>query len=51
MKIKSLIVLLAICLSACTGSKYAGVPNQYQELISQTMQTAGSIAKELKKAL
>ncbi|WP_444363347.1 transglutaminase-like domain-containing protein [Prevotella sp.] len=51
MKIKSLIVLLAICLSACTGSKYAGVPNQYQELISQTMQTAGSNAKELKKAL
>ena len=51
MKIKSLIVLLAICLSACTGSKYAGVPNQYQELISQAMQTAGSNAKELKKAL
>ena len=51
MKIKSLIVLLAICLSACTGSKYAGVPNQYQELINQTMQTAGSNAKELKKAL
>lgn len=51
MKIKSLIVLLAICLSACTGSKYVGVPNQYQELISQTMQTAGSNAKELKKAL
>ena len=51
MKIKSLIVLLALGLSACTGSKYAGVPKQYNELISQTMQTAGSNAKELKKAL
>ena len=51
MKIKSLIVLLALGLSACTGGKYAGVPKQYNELISQTMQTAGSNAKELKKAL
>ena len=51
MKIKSLIVLLALGLSACTGGKYAGVPNKYNELISQTMQTAGDNAKELKKAL
>lgn len=51
MKIKSLLVLLTLGMSACTGSKYAGVPKQYQELISQTMQTAGSNAKELKKAL
>ena len=51
MKIKSLLVLLTLGLSACTGGKYAGVPKQYNELISQTMQRAGDNAKELRKAL
>lgn len=51
MKSNSLFVLLALGLSACTGSKYAGVPKEYHELISRTMITAGDNAKELRKAL
>mgnify|MGYP004649860233 FL=1 len=51
MKIKSMVVLLALGLSACSGGKYAGVPKEYHELLNQAMVTAGDNAKELQKAL
>lgn len=53
MKIKSLLVIIALCLSmsAFAGGKYAGVPKKYHELLNKTMTVAGDNAKELKKAL
>ena len=51
MKIKSLIVLFTLGLTACTGGKYAGVPEKYHELLDQTLVVAGDNAKELEKAL
>ena len=51
MKIKSLFVLFALGLTACTGGKYTGVPEKYHALLDQTMVTAGDNAKELEKAL
>ena len=41
MKIKSMVVLLALGLSACSGGKYAGVPKEYHELLNHAMVTAG----------
>lgn len=51
MNIKSVLVLLAFGLSACSSGRYAGVPKEYHALIDQTIATAGDNAKELKKAL
>lgn len=51
MNIKSVLVLLAFGLSACSSGRYAGVPKEYQALIDRTIATAGDNAKELKKAL
>lgn len=51
MNIKSVLVLLAFGLSACSSGRYAGVPKEYRALIDQTMNVAGDNAKELKKAL
>ena len=51
MNIKSVLVLLAFGLSACSSGRYAGVPKEYHALIDQTMNVAGNNAKELKKAL
>ncbi len=51
MKIKSVLVLLAFGLSACSSGRYAGVPKEYHALIDRTIATAGDNAKELKKAL
>ena len=51
MNIKSVLVLLAFGLSACSSGRYAGVPKEYHALIDQTIATAGVNAKELKKAL
>ena len=51
MKIKSMLVLMAFGLSACSSGRYAGVPAKYNKLIDQTMAAAGANAKELKKAL
>ena len=48
---KSVLVLLAFGLSACTSGRYAGVPKEYHALIDRTIATAGDNAKELKKAL
>lgn len=43
--------LLMVCLSACTGSKYDGVPEKYHPLLDQALIKAGDNAKELTKAL
>lgn len=51
MNIKSVLVLLAFGLSACSCGRYAGVPKEYHALIDRTIATAGDNAKELKKAL
>ena len=51
MNIKSVLVLLAFGLSACSSGRYAGVPKDYHALIDRTIATAGDNAKELKKAL
>lgn len=51
MNIKSVLVLLAFGLSACSSGRYAGVPKEYHALIDRTITTAGDNAKELKKAL
>lgn len=51
MSIKSVLVLLAFGLSACSSGRYAGVPKEYHALIDRTIATAGDNAKELKKAL
>lgn len=51
MNIKSVLVLLAFGLSACSSGRYAGVPKEYHALIDRTIATAGDNAKELKKAL
>lgn len=51
MNIKSVLVLLAFGLSACSSGRYSGVPKEYHALIDRTIATAGDNAKELKKAL
>lgn len=51
MNIKSVLVLLAFGLSACSSGRYAGVPKEFHALIDRTIATAGDNAKELKKAL
>lgn len=51
MNIKSVLVLLAFGLSACSSGRYAGVPKEYHALIDRTIATAGDNAKELNKAL
>lgn len=51
MNIKSVLVLLAFGLSACSSGRYAGVPKEYHALIDRTIATAGDNDKELKKAL
>ncbi|WP_278888774.1 transglutaminase-like domain-containing protein [Leyella stercorea] len=51
MNIKSVLVLLAFGLSACSSGRYVGVPKEYYALIDRTIATAGDNAKELKKAL
>ncbi len=51
MKFKSALLMFALCLSACTGGKYAGIPEKYHDLLDQTMSRSGENAKELEKAL
>lgn len=51
MNIKSVLVLLAFGLSACSSGRYAGVPKEYRALIDRTIATAGDNAKELERAL
>lgn len=51
MNIKSVLVLLAFGLSACSSGRYVGVPKEYHALIDRTIATAGDNAKELERAL
>ncbi len=48
---KYVLWLLALSVCACTGSKYAGVPEKYHELLDQALMKAGDNAVELTKAL
>lgn len=44
-------LLLVVCLTACSGSKYQGVPEKYNTLLDQALAKAGNNAPELKKAI
>lgn len=46
-----LLLFLVVCLFACSGNKYAGVPKKYHGLLDQAMVKAGENATELNKAL
>lgn len=46
-----LLLFLVVCLFACSGNKYAGVPEKYHGLLDQAMVKAGENATELNKAL
>lgn len=48
---KGVLLFLVVCLLACTGNKYAGVPEKYHTLLDEAMARAGENAKELNKAL
>ena len=42
---------MALCCFACTGGKYAGVPEKYHVLLDKAFEKAGNNAVELEKAL
>lgn len=46
-----LLLFLVVCLFACSGNKYAGVPEKYHGLLDQAMVKSGENATELNKAL
>lgn len=48
---KYFVLLCVVCLFACTGNKYQGVPEKYYALLDSALIKAGSNAFELKKAL
>ena len=48
---KCVLLFLVACLFACSGSKYAGVPEKYHALLDQALAQAGENTGELKKAL
>lgn len=48
---KYLLLFVALCCFACTGGKYAGVPEKYHALLDEAMGKAGANAAELEKAL
>lgn len=48
---KSILLFLVVCLVACNGNKYAGVPEKYQVLLDHAFAKAGENAGELRKAL
>ncbi len=48
---KYLSLLLVVCLFACTGNKYQGVPEKYHVLLDSALVKSGNNALELKKAL
>ena len=51
MNVKILLMSLAFGLTACTGGKYAGVPEKYHALLDENIEKAGANAAELEKAL
>lgn len=48
---KYVLLFLCLCLLACTGHKYAGVPERYHVLLDQALVKAGGNRTELEKAL
>lgn len=48
---KYLYLFVALCLSACSGNKYQGVPEKYHTLLDQAFSRAGNNASELHNAL
>ena len=51
MNFKTLLLSLALGLTACTGGKYAGVPEKYHALLDEAMAKAGENVTELEQAL
>lgn len=43
--------VVSLCCFACTGNKYAGVPERYHALLDEALDKAGKNAVELKEAL
>ena len=48
---KYILLFVALCCFACTGGKYAGVPEKYHVLLDKAFEKAGNNAIELEKAL
>lgn len=48
---KYLFLLWVVCLCACAGHKYQGIPEKYHGLLDSALTKAGDNAPELKKAL
>ena len=48
---KCVLLFLCLCLLACSGHKYAGVPEGYHVLLDQALVKAGGNRTELEKAL
>lgn len=44
-------LFIVVCLFACSGNKYTGVPEKYHVLLEQALAKAGDNARELKAAL
>ena len=48
---KYILLFVALCCFACTGGKYAGVPEKYHVLLDKAFEKAGNNAVVLEKAL
>jgi len=48
---KYILLFVDLCCFACTGGKYAGVPEKYHVLLDKAFEKAGNNAVELEKAL
>lgn len=48
---KYCLLIIVVCLLACSGNKYPGVPEEYHKLLDKAIATAGENAPELNKAL
>lgn len=48
---KYCVFLIVLCVLACSGNKYPGVPEKYHALLNQALAKAGDNAAELNKAL
>ena len=48
---KGVLLFCVVCLLACAGNKYSGVPEKYHALLNQALEKAGENRAELEKAL
>lgn len=48
---KGIILFLVVCIWACSGNKYSGIPEKYHNLLEQALSKAGENRTELEKAL